>query len=176
VVLASGQIDEFSDIFENFPIKKLSAIISGGSTRTGSVRNGLDAVNSGTARIIAVHDGVRPLVSDREITDTVSEALISGAACLATRVTDTVKKISDGRIIGTLERDGLRLAQTPQCFKYDILKQAFDQTGLLEAATDECFLVEKLGIPVSLVEGSQRNFKITTPEDLSYAEHLLGRK
>jgi 2-C-methyl-D-erythritol 4-phosphate cytidylyltransferase len=88
-------------------------------------------------------------------------------------VTDTIKESKDGKISRTIDRTTLRRALTPQCFRYEILKRAFASADLNEAATDECFLVEKLGCEIAAVEGSARNIKITHPEDLILAETLL---
>ena len=110
-----------------------------------------------------------------EIARTVEKAAETGAACLVTPVTDTIKTIRGDEIAGTLERDKLRRALTPQAFKFEVLERAFEQSDLNEAVTDECYLVEKLGHPVTFVEGSSRNIKITRPEDLIFAEALLTK-
>jgi 2-C-methyl-D-erythritol 4-phosphate cytidylyltransferase len=92
-------------------------------------------------------------------------------------VTDTIKEINGDKIVGTIERRHLRRALTPQCFRVEILRRAFEEfTDLNEIATDESFLVEKLGIAVSIVEGSPRNIKITVPDDLILADALLKNR
>jgi 2-C-methyl-D-erythritol 4-phosphate cytidylyltransferase len=89
-------------------------------------------------------------------------------------VTDTIKEIRDGKIVQTIDRNSLRRALTPQCFRYEILRKAFEKINdLSESATDESFLVEKSGVEVSIVEGSARNIKVTTKEDLKLVESLL---
>jgi len=89
-------------------------------------------------------------------------------------VTDTIKQVNDQRIVQTLDRGGLRRALTPQCFRYDVLRQAYQTADVADpSVTDESVLVEKLGIPVSIIEGSPRNIKITTAEDLAIAEANL---
>ncbi|HSK71429.1 MAG TPA: 2-C-methyl-D-erythritol 4-phosphate cytidylyltransferase [Pyrinomonadaceae bacterium] len=173
LVLPAGEIETFQQINEKYNIKKLAKITAGGKTRAESVFNGLKAVNSDKAGIIAVHDGARPLVSSEEISRTIEKAKETGAACLVAPVTDTIKEIADGKIIGTIDRLKLRRALTPQCFRFEILQKAFAQADLSEVATDECFLVEKLGYEISAVEGSARNIKITHREDLILAENLL---
>jgi 2-C-methyl-D-erythritol 4-phosphate cytidylyltransferase len=155
-------------------IKKLRSIVTGGATRAESVRNGLNALEANDGDIIAVHDGARPLVTVGEITRTVEKAAETGAACLVARVTDTIKTIRGDEISGTLDRDKLRRALTPQAFKYEVLKRAFELDDLSEAVTDECYLVEKLGHPISFVEGGSQNIKVTRPEDLVFAEALLS--
>lgn len=175
LVLAEDKFDEFSKKTEKFNIKKLKKIVPGGATRAESVRNGLNAVNEHAAEIVAVHDGARPLVSEREITETIEKALKTGAACLVAGVSDTIKEVRDGKIIETIDRRRLRRALTPQCFRFEILKKAFEENELDESVTDECFLVEKSGFEICAVEGDSRNIKITKPEDLPIAEILLKK-
>ena len=152
---------------------KVAKVVAGGSTRAESVRNGLVAADS---NIVAVHDGARPLVTVDEIERTIAKAKETGAACLAAPVTDTIKSIRGGEISDTLDRDMLRRALTPQAFKTEVLRKAFEKVDLNESVTDECYLVEKLGHPIAIVEGSSRNIKITHPEDLILAEALLNSK
>lgn len=176
LVLPGAEIENFRQLSGKFDLKKLSKTIAGGNTRAESVWNGLNAIAAQTAEIIAVHDGARPLVSVEEISETVKKAQNSGAACLVSAATDTIKEIdAAGKIVRTIDRSILRRALTPQCFRYDVLRHAFENVDLNEsAATDECFLVEKLGYKISIVEGSARNIKITYPEDLILAESLLS--
>jgi 2-C-methyl-D-erythritol 4-phosphate cytidylyltransferase len=164
----------FLQLAQKFPLKKLSKIIGGGATRAESVLNGLKAVRAETAGIVAVHDGARPLVSSDEIAETIRKAEETGAALLTAPVTDTIKEISGENIVGTINRNSLRRALTPQCFRYDILKKAYDRVTDFSAATDESYLVEKAGFPVAFVEGSASNIKITNAEDLALAEFLLS--
>lgn len=173
LVLPAGEISNFRQTVERYDLKKLSKIISGGKTRAASVLNGLSAVNAQTCQVVAVHDGARPLVSSAEISATVEKARQYGAACLTAKVTDTIKEVADGRIIGTINRSKLRRALTPQCFRYEILKRAFAENEIGEIVTDECFIVEKLGYEIKIVEGDARNIKITAPEDFIFAENLL---
>ncbi len=175
LVLPMAEIKNFQKITEKYNLKKLVKTIVGGATRAESVWNGLNAINAETAEIVAVHDGARPLVASEEITKTIEKARETGAACLVANVTDTIKEIKDGKIVQTIDRTKLRRALTPQCFRYKILKRAFEENKFDDAATDESFLAEKLGIEISIVEGSARNIKITHEEDLSLAESLLSR-
>jgi len=134
----------------------------------------LMSIRSATAEIVAVHDGVRPFVTVEEIEATIAAARTDGAAILVAAVTDTIKHVNDQRIVQTLDRGGLRRALTPQCFRYDVLRQAYETADVTDpSVTDESVLVEQLGIPVSIVEGSSRNIKITTAEDLAIAEAIL---
>jgi 2-C-methyl-D-erythritol 4-phosphate cytidylyltransferase len=173
LVLAAEEIANFRQTSEKYDLKKLARVISGGKTRAASVLNGLNAVDSESCEIVAVHDGARPLVSVTEISATIEKAKETGAACLVVAVTDTIKKVTEGKIIGTIDRSKLRRALTPQCFRYEILKRAFAENGVSEIVTDECFLVEKLGYEIATVEGSAQNIKITLREDFVFAEHLL---
>jgi len=173
LVLPAAEIESFRQIAKKYNLKKLAKTVSGGKTRAASVWNGLDAIDEKSAEIIAVHDGARPLVSGEEITKTIEKAKETGAACLVGFVTDTIKEVADGKIVQTIDREKLRRALTPQCFRYEILKHAFAQNEASEIITDECFLVEKLGVEVSIVEGSSQNIKITTPEDIAMVEYFL---
>lgn len=163
LVLAADRIAGSSYSFD-----KIEKVVAGGSSRAGSVRNGLDAV--GDADIVAVHDGARPFVSADEIDRTVAKACETGAACLVAPVTDTIKTVRGNEIAATLDREKLRRALTPQAFKTEVLRRAFELGDLTEAVTDECYLVEKLGHPIVLVEGSPRNIKITNADDMRIAE------
>ena len=167
--------EEFISEFDAELIPKLSRVVPGGDTRARSVLNGLNAVDDET-EIVAVHDGARPLVTVDEIERTVAKAKLTGAACLVAPLTDTIKTIRGDEIAGTLDRDKLRRALTPQTFKIEILRKAFENADLRESVTDECYLVEKLGHPISFVEGCSRNIKITHPEDITLAEVLLNTK
>jgi 2-C-methyl-D-erythritol 4-phosphate cytidylyltransferase/2-C-methyl-D-erythritol 2,4-cyclodiphosphate synthase len=147
------------------------ALVEGGARRRDSVANAFARV-SARADVVVIHDAARPLVSDAVIRRTVNAAAESGAAIAAVRAHDTVKRAGiDGAITATLPRDEIFLAQTPQAFRVDVLKAALAQDG---DATDEAALAEQAGHVVRVVEGDPRNLKITTPEDLSNAERLLG--
>lgn len=169
LVLSEDRIADFE-----YSSDKLFRTVSGGSTRAESVLNGLNAVDEETG-IVAVHDGARPFVSVDEIEQTIAKAKETGAACLVGPVTDTIKTIRGDEIAGTLDREKLRRALTPQAFKIEVLKKAFQTADLSDAVTDECYLVEKLGHPIAFVEGSPRNIKITHAEDLALAEALLRK-
>ncbi len=175
LVLSEEGREEFKIQNSKFKISKLKSIAVGGPTRAESVRNGLEAIDAPDDMIVAVHDGARPLVTSDEIAAVIAKAAETGAACLVAPVNDTIKTISGGEITGTLDRDKLRRALTPQAFKIDVLRRAFDLGDTSEAVTDECYLVEKLGHPIAIVEGSARNIKVTTREELIFVEAILGR-
>lgn len=148
-------------------------LVNGGATRQESVRAGLTAVPPGTATVL-VHDGARPFVSAEIIERCLQAAEQNGAAIAAIRVRDTLKQSGDDQLVrATIERSGLWQAQTPQAARVDLLRRAYsraDQDGF--QGTDEASLLEHAGIPVAIVEGSERNFKITRPDDLSLAAAL----
>ena len=175
VVVPAEATAAFSSLAENFEIRKLSGVVAGGATRAQSVRGGLNAI--GNAEIVAVHDGVRPFVTPDEIERVVVAARASGAAILVAPVADTIKDVENGRVKRTPPRSNLRRALTPQCFRYDLLKRAYDQLAEVESAgievTDDSLLVERLGAEIIAVEGSARNIKITQAADLVLAESIL---
>ncbi len=168
---AGGEHFETSNLRSG--ISKLKQIVIGGDTRAKSVKNALDAITANDNDIVAVHDGARPVVSVDEIARTVEKAIETGAACLVVEVTDTIKQIDGKYISRTINRNTLRRALTPQAFRYDILRKAFEGVDLVESITDECYLVEKLGVKIAIVEGNTRNIKVTRPEDLVLAESYL---
>jgi 2-C-methyl-D-erythritol 4-phosphate cytidylyltransferase len=174
VVLPPQESGEFLSLAGRFGLRKLVRVVPGGNTRAESVWKGLQTVREVTAEIVAVHDGVRPFVTSDEIGKTVSAAIEHGAAILVTKPVDTIKEVSDGRVLRTLNRENLRHALTPQCFNYRILRQAYEGVDLNDPElTDESSLVERLGVPIAVVEGSGRNIKITREEDLAIGEQLL---
>ena len=148
-------------------------LAAAGRERQDSVRAGV-AVLDDDCDIAVVHDAVRPLVAPATIAACIAAAAASGAALVAVPVTDTVKRAAAGRVIETVPRHDLWLAQTPQAFHADVLRRAHAEAvrANLEV-TDDTALVERLGLPVQIVAGDARNRKITTPDDLAWAEALL---
>ena len=174
VVLPAEESAGFLSLAGRYGLRKIARVVPGGATRADSVKRGLMSIRSATAEIVAVHDGVRPFVTVDEIDATIAAARADGAAILAAPVTDTIKQVDGRRIVKTLDRGELRRALTPQCFRYEVLRQAYQAADVNDASlTYESVLMEKLGIPVSMVEGSPRNIKITTVEDLAIAEAIL---
>ena len=175
VVLPASEITVFQSLVDKLDLKKISRVVAGGETRAQSVKSGLAAIEQ--AEVVAVHDAVRPLVTHDEIDRVVVAANESGAAILVAGVSETIKEVEDNRVARTVARADLRRALTPQSFHFDILKRAYEQLDQLESSgvevTDDSFLVERLGVTVSVVEGSARNIKITTPEDLAMAEAFV---
>ena len=167
--------EDQANAFDATVVSKLEKVVAGGETRAQSVLNGLNAANADT-EIVAVHDGARPLVTVEEIEATIAKAKEAGAACLTAPVTDTIKSIRGGEIAATLDREKLRRALTPQVFKIEVLRTAFEAVDLNDSVTDECYLVEKLGHPIAIIDGSPRNIKITHSEDLILATALLAQE
>jgi 2-C-methyl-D-erythritol 4-phosphate cytidylyltransferase len=179
VVLPPEESAAFLALAAKQGLRKLARVVPGGPTRADSVKRGLMAIRAATAEIVAVHDGVRPFVSVEEIDNTIAAAQRDGAAILATPVTDTIKLVVEGKtdeiIVKTLLRQNLRQALTPQCFRYELLRKAYEQADVNDPSlTDESALVERLGHQVTIVAGSARNIKITTPRDLLIAETFLN--
>lgn len=152
---------------------KLTAVIVGGSSRAESVAKGL-TVLSAKAKLVAVQDGARPLVTWQVIDRTVRAANSYGAAAPAIPVKDTVKEVRGGVVVQTPDRSALQAVQTPQVFDLELLKGALTKAFQEEAQiTDDCSAVERLGMSVKIVEGDERNIKVTTPLDLKIAELFL---
>lgn len=152
---------------------KVQMVIVGGASRPESVAAGLSAL-SDKVKLVAVQDGARPLVSWQVIDRTVRAANSYGAAAPAIPVKDTIKVVSGGIVKETPERSGLQAVQTPQVFDIDLLRGALLQAAQDGAEiTDDCSAVERLGMSVKIVEGDERNIKVTTPLDLKIAELFL---
>ena len=175
VVLPAAESAGFLSLAAKFGLRKVSRVVPGGVTRADSVKRGLLAIRAATAEIVVVHDGVRPFVTAEEIDAVVAAAKSDGAAILVAPVTDTIKQVRDRFIVRTLDRGELRRALTPQCFRYELLRQAYQTADVADpSVTDESVLVEKLGVPISVIDGNPRNIKITTVEDLAIAEVILA--
>lgn len=152
---------------------KVRAVVAGGSSRQESVWLGLNALSEGI-QLAAIHDGARPLISNLVIDRTVRAANSYGAAAPAVPVKDTIKVVKGGLVEKTPDRATLQAVQTPQVFDFDLLRGALKQAEEEKAAvTDDCSAVERLGMKVKIVEGDERNLKVTTPMDLKIAEMLL---
>ncbi len=173
IVTRQEDILTVSDIVREFDITKAKTIIPGGKERQDSVRCGLDAVTSHT--LVAIHDGARPFVSVEKINESVTVAAECGAASPGVPLKDTVKVVDEkGMILSTPDRSKLRLIQTPQVFKTELIKQAYhiaEKDGF--KGTDDCSVAEYAQIPIQMIDGEYTNIKITTPEDLPLAEAIL---
>ena len=156
---------------------KVRMVVPGGDDRMQSVMNGLREASDKT-RLVAVHDGARPLVTDKIIASTIAKAAKFGAAAPAVPVKDTIKVSKGGAVDATPDRKTLFAVQTPQVFDYALLCGALESAKQKKLAiTDDCSAVEAMGMPVQLTDGSEENLKITTPIDLAFAEAILkGRR
>lgn len=166
------------EIVERFGLSKVSGVIPGGRRRQDSVRLGLEAAQ-GEFDLVLIHDGVRPFVGPEFILRIIQAASRHRAVVPALPLKETIKEVGqDGNVAATIQRGSLRLVQTPQAFRYeDILcahQRALDERW--EEMTDDALLLERMGIPVAVVEGLEENIKITTPYDLELARFILGRK
>lgn len=157
-------------------LDKVKAVVVGGGSRQESVWLGLNALSKGM-ELAAIQDGARPLVTPALIDRTVRAAHSYGAAAPAIPVKDTIKVEKSGLIESTPDRSHLRAVQTPQVFDFDLLRGALQKARNDGAeVTDDCSAVERLGMKIRLVEGEERNLKVTTPLDLKIAELLLEEK
>lgn len=173
VVTREDLVVEVSRLCKEYDLNKVTKVVVGGEERTHSVRNGLREVRP-EAELIAIHDGARPLVTQRILEKTVLRASLDGAAAPAVPVTDTIKQASDGKITGTVDRSSLFAVQTPQVFQSGLIKAAVEKAiADGEVLTDDCACVERLGMKVTLTEGSRENIKITTPFDLLLGTAIL---
>lgn len=181
VALRKDEIAGFrTQVEKQFPeiLKKRLQLVEGGEHRQNSVANALAAVAAEAGDLVLVHDAVRPLVTPRIIAEVIAAAQRYGAAIAGWPAVDTVKQVdrtAEGALIkATIPRASIVMAQTPQGFRYDLLKKAFDDAaadGFL--GTDEASLLERAGHPVAVVMGSPQNLKITTPADMELAEFYL---
>lgn len=157
------------------PLQKLVAVVAGGERRQDSVLAGLRQVPSGFDGVVLVHDAARPFVDEALIEAVVAAAARTGAALPVLPLVDTIKRFREGHVVETLDRGELGAAQTPQGFRIDLLERAYEQAIRDRVTlTDEALAVERIGAAVAVVPGSAKNRKITTPEDLAWAEHLLA--
>ena len=173
IVTRPDLIVPISDLCQRAGLHKVSLVVAGGETRQASVSQGLGSLTKGT-QLAAIADGARPLVSPQLIDRVVRAANTFGAAAPALPVKDTVKEAAEGFVVRTPDRETLRAIQTPQVFDYDLLRVALEKAERDKAqVTDDCSAVERLGMKVKLVEGEERNFKVTTQLDLLLARAML---
>ncbi|HTZ98443.1 MAG TPA: 2-C-methyl-D-erythritol 4-phosphate cytidylyltransferase [Terriglobales bacterium] len=180
IALRANEIDGFRARLEkeNKDLLKKVHLVEGGEHRQHSVANALTAIHAAPDDVVLVHDAVRPFVTEQIIQDVVRAAQKYGAAIAGVPAVDTIKEVkrtAEGAVItATIPREHVVMAQTPQGFRYDVLKKAFDEAtadGFI--GTDEASLVERSGHEVAVVMGSHRNIKITTPADMELAEFYL---
>lgn len=167
--------DYIQDLLKEYEITKVKGLPNGGKERQHSVHSCLKEMEN--VEIVLVHDAARPFITQPVIDCLVEAAYEKGAAIAGVRAKDTMKKVRDGIIVETVDRDDLWSIQTPQAFRFDLLKRAEDvaeKVGFL--GTDEAMLVERLGYEVHIVESTYENVKITTQEDLVFGEAILKKR
>lgn len=171
VVTRADLIVKITDLCAEF--SKVKAVVTGGADRPASVQNGLHALSS-KVRLVAVQDGARPLITHAVIDRTVRAAHTYGAAAPGVPVKDTIKVVTGGLVKNTPERKSLQAIQTPQVFDLGLLRTALKKAKADDVPiTDDCSAVERLGMSIKIVEGDERNIKVTTPMDLEIAQLLL---
>jgi 2-C-methyl-D-erythritol 4-phosphate cytidylyltransferase len=169
-----------STVFDRLDLRKSVLLAAGGAQRQDSVYNGLlraAEVLESTQGLVAIHDGVRPLVAVEQVSACIRRAREHGGCILGLPALDTPKQVDGhGKITATLNREMVWMAQTPQVFRHDLILSAHsDARACGFAATDDAQLMERMGFPVAIISGSRRNIKITTAEDLAMAEAWLER-
>lgn len=176
VVTRESDIGEVEKLLSTYGINKVVRVVKGGETRQISVLNGVNATSKNTD-IIVIHDGARPLVTEKVITETLKCAISFGAAATGVKVKDTVKQVDDNNnIVATPDRAYLRFIQTPQIFYKALYLEAVNSVENSKNFTDDCMLIEAFGKIVKFVDGDYENIKITTPEDVELAENYLNRR
>ena len=174
VVTREDLIVKITNLCKDYP--KVTAVVAGGKTRQESVHNGLNTL-SNKVKLAAIHDGARPLITWQVIDRAIRAANSYGAAAPAVSVKDTIKVVTGGVVKETPDRATLQAVQTPQVFDFDMLRAAHKklaQDGV--EVTDDCAALERMGMSVKIVEGDERNLKVTTPMDLKIAELLLEER
>ena len=175
LVISPNDEESFKGLISNYQIRKVTAIVHGGKERQNSVYNGLKTVQS--SGVILVHDGARPFIDIDTIHTLVEAAEHDGAAVVAVPVKDTIKRVENHEVIETVERSSLWAIQTPQAFRVPLLMEAHrwaEKNGYM--GTDDASLVEKINKPVKIVQGSYDNIKLTTAEDLYFAEAIMEKR
>ncbi len=174
VVCREEELETMSSIL---PGEKITFVI-GGKTRQESVKNAVETIDPDECETVIIHDGARPLVTKEEILETLEEAKRTGAAATGVFVKDTIKVINDDYVItDTPDRTKLVAIHTPQIFNLKLYLKAMEKAAMQKKDfTDDCKLLENIGVPVSVVIGEYGNIKITTPEDIPMAQAILEER
>jgi 2-C-methyl-D-erythritol 4-phosphate cytidylyltransferase len=175
VVLPQASIEWWQELCQEYSFTCPHMVVAGGSNRFESVNNALKAITPDADDLIAVHDGVRPLVSTNLIEAAYTQAADLGSAIPSVAVTDSIRQLTDGNSSIALSRDSLRAVQTPQTFRAELLTKAYN-VPYSPFFTDDASVVENFGQEVHLIEGEVNNLKITHPQDLVIAELLMNSK
>ncbi|KAA6433260.1 2-C-methyl-D-erythritol 4-phosphate cytidylyltransferase [Rufibacter glacialis] len=171
VVLPEAEISTWQELCARHQFTLPHQVVAGGNSRFQSVKNGLAALAEEEDGLVAVHDGVRPFIDNDILTSAYATAAQSGAAVVAVSLKDSIRQVRGGTS-KAVDRSAYRLVQTPQCFRLPLLRKAYAQPEI-PLFTDDASVVERFGHKIVLVEGSFRNIKLTTPEDLILAEAFL---
>ena len=176
LVVRAGEEDTCRNMIPEIAENK-TVLAIGGKERQDSVHNGIRAI-TWACEYILIHDGARPLITEEVIRRTLLAAQNSGAAICAVPVKDTIKQAdSDGNVLATIPRESLWAVQTPQVFRADLIRRAYENAYVHNHyGTDDASLVEYLGEKIKIVTGDYENIKITTPEDIPTAEQILQKR
>lgn len=174
VVLPGTTMKLWEDLCLKYDFRHSFNLVVGGSTRTESVKNGLSVIKDSDS-LVAIHDGVRPMVQPEIISASYRLAQVHGCAVAATRLKESLRLVDKDKTT-SIDRSKYRSIQTPQTFKTSLIKEAYSNVKGDTDFTDDASVAEQSGLSISLFEGSYENIKITTPEDLLFAEALLRHK
>jgi 2-C-methyl-D-erythritol 4-phosphate cytidylyltransferase len=177
IILSIHQNDEqgFKELLKEYRIRKVTDLVYGGKERQDSVFNGVKTIN--TDGIVLVHDAARPFVKKETIHELSKAAETDGAAIAAVPVKDTIKKAANLQVTETIERSSLWAVQTPQAFRVSVLLNAHERAVVDKfTGTDDASLVERLSHKVVIIEGDYDNIKLTTPEDVYFAEAIIKKR
>jgi len=174
LVVGKAAVRRCQTLVKRLKLGKVEAVVAGGRRRQDSVRNGLRF--AGDSKYVLVHDAARPFLSAGLVSRTMAACRRCGAAIAAAPASDTVKRVKRGRVVGTVPREVLWLAQTPQAFRRELLERAFAKWPDRLDATDDAAVLERAGIRVAVVSGDPLNIKVTYPADVVLAEALLNAR
>jgi 2-C-methyl-D-erythritol 4-phosphate cytidylyltransferase len=177
IIIAIHPQDEtdFKALLNKYHVKKVISLVPGGKERQHSIHHALKTVKGDG--IILVHDAARPFIQKELIQRLTETARETGAAIIGVPTKDTIKKVQDGMVVETVERSSLWAVQTPQAFRISILREAYEKAEKDDfLGTDDSSLVERLHHPIAMIEGDYDNIKLTTPEDLFFAETILKKR
>ena len=174
LVLPEDDFGFWKNLCTEYEFSLVHRVVAGGETRFQSVRNGLQAINFSDG-LVAIHDGVRPFVKKEVILNSFVQAAETGSAIAVIPLKDSLREVTDEGMSFFRERHRFRLVQTPQTFQLQKIRKAFE-TPEREQFTDDATVYEYQGWQVSLIDGNPENIKLTTPEDLDYAEFLLSKR
>ncbi|MFB4165651.1 2-C-methyl-D-erythritol 4-phosphate cytidylyltransferase [Alteribacillus sp. JSM 102045] len=175
IVANDNEVNAMKKLLKEWKINKVEAVVQGGKERQDSVFEGLKQLDA--SNLVFIHDGARPFVTQEQIHRLAGKTTAEGAAVLGVRMKDTVKKVKDGLVLETIERSSVWSVQTPQAFQFHIIYDAYKKAQIDGyAGTDDTSLVERMGIPIHIVEGSYDNIKLTTPEDMVVARAILNKR